>query len=146
MKAEDDAFRAAHPEYEIDNFLKSRKISDDSNILDALSKLNLEEKSTRDIFHKMLYENENVHGKQIVNLHNNRARLTGDPVDEVGRVFDVDDPKGREAALQWLEDNYFGSREGAERALKDPDIISRLKGFSLPKGDRPVFISKKKLV
>lgn len=146
MKAEDDAFRAAHPEYEIDNFLKSRKIPDDSNILDVLSKSNLEEKPTRDIFHKLLYENENLHGKQIVNLHNNRARLTGDPVDEVGRVFDVDDPKGREAALQWLEDNYFGSREGAEYALKDPGIISRLKGFSLPKGDRPVFISKKKLV
>jgi hypothetical protein len=146
MKAEDDAFRAAHPEYEIDNFLKSRKIPDDSNILDVLSKSNLEEKPTRDIFHKLLYENENLHGKQIVNLHNNRARLTGDPVDEVGRVFDVDDPKGREAALQWLEDNYFGSREGAEYALKDPGIISRLKGFSLPKGDRPVLISKKKLV
>lgn len=146
MKSDDDAFRAAHPEYEIENILQKPKLEDASVIDELVKRTNLEDRSYKGIFEKILYENKDLHGKQIVNLHNNRARLSGDFIDNVGQVFDVDTPEGYENAIQFLEKYYFGTRDGAERLLKDPDFQSHLKGFSIPRGSRPVFISKSKLI
>ena len=154
LKSDDDVWRAAHPEMEIENVLKRPKLQNASETIPKdLQKYEIDPvtqklvtKQESDLIEKMLYENKGFHGKQISNLHDNRARINGDFVEGVGRVYNVDDPADYEAALQWLEDNAFGNRDGAIKFLKHPDIQKSLTGYMLNYKDKPIFISKSQLI